>query len=165
MRSGIGPILAVAAALTGMAGFAQGGSTVATLQALAASASCTPTRPDILGPFYKPNAPARSSVGRGHVLKGTVRSAAGCAFIPGARIELWLAGPNGRYDDEHRASVIADPAGAYRLESNYPAGYGGRPPHIHIKVTADRHETLITQYYPAPNEAEGTLDLVLVAAR
>lgn len=162
VRSRIGLILAIAA-LTGMPGFAQGGG--ATLHALAASASCPPTPPDILGPFYKPNAPARPSVGRGHVLKGTVRSAGGCASIPGARIEFWLAGPNGRYDDEHRATVIADPAGAYRFESNFPAGYGGRPPHIHIKVTADRYETLVTQYYPTSNEAEGIFDLVLAAAR
>ncbi|ODS34248.1 MAG: protocatechuate 3,4-dioxygenase beta subunit [Candidatus Scalindua rubra] len=30
---------------------------------------CEPTRPDMLGPFYVPNAPERTSVGKGHILK------------------------------------------------------------------------------------------------
>lgn len=128
---------------------------------IATAASCTPTRPDDLGPFYMPNAPVRSSVGQGHVLRGVVRSAGGCIPIPGARIEFWLAGPDGRYDDAHRATEFTDSEGAYLFESNFPGHYTGRPPHIHVRVTAPRYEILVTQYYPAANEAHGTFDLVL----
>ncbi len=130
--------------------------------AQAAQTPCAPTRPDAVGPFYVPNAPVRSVVGRGHVLQGTVRSTAGCSAIAGARVEIWLAGPTGQYDEAHRATVITDRDGAYRFESTLPGAYGGRPPHIHVRATARGFEPLVTQYYPAPREAEGTFDLVLI---
>ena len=70
--------------------------------------ACPPTPPDGMGPFYKPNAPLRNSVGEGYVLKGVVRSAVDCSPIADAQIEFWLAGPDGRYDDEHRARIVTD---------------------------------------------------------
>jgi protocatechuate 3,4-dioxygenase beta subunit len=118
----------------------------------------------MLGPFYEPNAPVRSSVGKGYVLSGTVRSAAGCAAIPGARVELWLAGPNG-YDDAHRATVVADAEGRYRFESERPGPYERRPPHIHVRVAHPGYETLVTQHYAAQGAGDGTFDLVLTPGR
>jgi protocatechuate 3,4-dioxygenase beta subunit len=126
-----------------------------------ASPTCAPTRPDIQGPFYKPNAPVRTEVGTGHVLAGTVRSTAQCTPLPGARIEFWLAGPSGQYEDAYRATVLADEAGRYRFTSLFPTSYSGRPPHIHIRVTASRHQVLVTQYYPRAGQRSGQLDLVL----
>lgn len=117
--------------------------------------ACTPTPPDALGPFYKPGAPVRDRVGQGHVLRGVVRSSADCSPIPGAQIEFWLAGPDGRYGDDHRATVFAGPDGTYRFESHFPPAYGGRPPHIHIRVTAPGYQTLVTQYDPRPGQTEG----------
>jgi len=117
-----------------------------------------------LGRSYVPGAPVRSSVGPGHVLRGAVRSGADCAPIVGAQIEFWLAGPNGQYDDDHRATMFADASGAYRFESNFPPSYSGRAPHIHVRVSSDGYETLVTQYYPADGQAEGTFDLVLIPA-
>ena len=133
--------------------------------AVEASPACAPTRPDALGPFYKANAPLRAKVGSGHVLTGVVRSAPGCGPIAGARLEFWLAGSNGQYDDDHRATVLADAAGAYRFESNYPPPYAGRPSHIHLRVSAGGHQTLVTQYYPPPNSPAATFDLVLISLR
>jgi phosphohistidine phosphatase SixA len=72
--------------------------------------TCEATAPDMLGPFYEPNAPVRAQVGQGHVLQGVVRSAADCSPIPGARLEFWLAGADGEYDDDHRATMFAGPA-------------------------------------------------------
>jgi protocatechuate 3,4-dioxygenase beta subunit len=118
----------------------------------------------MLGPFYKPNAPMRSSVGKGYVLKGVVRST-DCSLIPGAKIELWLAGPNREYDDAHRATMIADSLGSFRFESNVPLPYEGRPPHIHLRVSAKRYKTLVTQHYPAAGRTEATFDVVLVPSR
>ncbi len=125
---------------------------------------CPPTAADALGPFYKPNAPVRASVGKGYVLKGIVKSAKDCAPIAGARIEFWLAGPDGSYDDDHRATVVADQGGAYRFESNFPPKYSFRPPHIHVKVSAPGFGSLVTQHYPKKGETQGTFDLVLVPA-
>jgi hypothetical protein len=39
---------------------------------------CEPTPADYLGPFYKANAPVRSSVGKGYKLTGMVVSSADC---------------------------------------------------------------------------------------
>jgi hypothetical protein len=128
-------------------------------------ATCRPTEPDQLGPFYKPNAPERSSVGQGHVLSGVVRSSVDCSPIAGARIELWMANPNAEYDDAHRATVFSDASGAYRFESNVPVPYTGRPPHIHIKATAEGYGQLITQYYPPAGSTSGTFDLVLIPSQ
>jgi protocatechuate 3,4-dioxygenase beta subunit len=125
---------------------------------------CRPTPADALGPFYQPNAPLRASVGQGYVLSGVVKSAHDCAPIAGARIEFWLAGPSGDYDDDHRASVLADQAGAYRFESNYPPKYSFRPPHIHLKVSAPGFKSLVTQHYPRQGQSQASFDLVLIPA-
>jgi protocatechuate 3,4-dioxygenase beta subunit len=124
--------------------------------------ACKPTPPDSLGPFYQPNAPLRISVGEGYLLAGEVKSAADCFPIPGARIELWLAGPDGKYDDEHRATILSGQTGEYRFASNFPPGYGNRPPHIHIRVSAEGYQTLVTQHYPEKGSERATFDLVLV---
>ena len=132
--------------------------------ASAAAPACPPTPADMLGPFYEPNAPVQSSVGRGHVLHGTVRSSADCRPIPGARVELWLTGPNG-YDGDHRATVIADADGRYRFESEAPRPYERRPPHIHVRVAHPGYQVLVTQQYPAPGKAEESFNLVLTPGR
>ncbi len=123
--------------------------------------ACIPTAPDQLGPFYVAGAPVRDSIGRGHVLEGIVRSSPDCAPIPGAQIEFWQVNEQGEYSDDKRATVFADGEGRYRFESNPPLPYSGRPPHIHIRVSADRHETLVTQYYPQEGSTDGSLDLIL----
>jgi protocatechuate 3,4-dioxygenase beta subunit len=129
------------------------------------AATCAPTEEDALGPFYKPNAPTRLLVGKGYVLQGIVRSSADCAAVPGAVIELWLAGPDGGYDDAHRATIIADASAAYRFESNLPPPYVGRPPHIHLRVSAKGFVTLVTQHYPQLGKKQAVFDIVLVPSR
>ena len=124
--------------------------------------NCRPTPADYLGPFYKANAPERQSVGSGYELSGVVKSAADCAPIEKARIELWLTNPEGQYDDDHRATLYSDSAGNYRFESNFPPGYSGRPPHIHIKISADGFKTLATQHYPDAGSKDALFDIVLV---
>ena len=122
---------------------------------------CKPTPADALGPFYQADAPRRTRVGQGYLLTGVVKSARNCAPIPGAWIEFWLAGPSGDYDDDHRATVLADQAGAYRFESNYPPPYSSRPPHIHLRISAPGFKTLVTQHYPRKGASEASFDLVL----
>ena len=124
-------------------------------------ANCKPTQPDMLGPFYEPNAPVRNSVGSGYVLAGTVLDAGDCEPVSGARIEFWLANPEGEYDDAHRATVPVGAGGEYRFESNVPVSYGGRPPHTHLKVTAPGYRELVTQHYPDAGQKRANFDLVL----
>lgn len=126
---------------------------------------CRPTEPDALGPFYKPGAPTRASVGQGYVLSGVVQSAPTCRPLAGAQLEFWLAGPDGNYDDAHRATVFSDDGGAYRFESNFPPRYTFRPPHIHMRVSAPGYQTLVTQHYPQEGRSQGTFDLVLAPAQ
>lgn len=126
---------------------------------------CPPTQADQLGPFYVPDAPVRARVGQGYVLSGTVRSSLDCAAIAGAKIELWLTGPSGSYDDDHRATLFAAGQGGYRFESNFPPPYGNRPPHIHIRVSAPGFATLVTQHYPEAGTSSAVFDLVLAPAR
>ncbi len=122
---------------------------------------CTPTPADAKGPFYKPDAPVRSFVGTGYILTGVVRSAKDCAPITHAKIEYWMAGPQGNYDDAHRGTITTDKSGSYRIESNFPPDYGFRPPHIHLRITAERFLTLISQHYPKRDSKKGAFDIVL----
>ncbi len=127
----------------------------------AAEVACRPTAPDSEGPFYTTNAPERSSIGRGLVMTGVVRAVGSCAAIPRARIEWWQANSQGQYDDAHRASQAADAEGKFRFETNFPGRYPGRPPHLHVKVSAPGHRTLTTQLYPKPGQTEIPFDFVL----
>lgn len=123
---------------------------------------CEPTPSAGLGPFYEPNAPERVTVGKGHVLSGVVRSSNDCSPIEGARIELWLAGPDGKYNDNYRATMFSKKTGEYRFESHFPPPYSGRPSHIHMKVEAKGYRPLITQFYPVQGQFDSKFDLVLI---
>jgi protocatechuate 3,4-dioxygenase beta subunit len=125
---------------------------------------CRPTPPDADGPFYRPNAPERNQIGTGYLLMGEVKSAANCAPVSRARIEIWLAGPDGVYGDEWRATIFANKAGRYHFSSHFPGNYGSRPPHIHLIVNAPGFLELITQHYMVPGQGEAILDLVLIPA-
>jgi protocatechuate 3,4-dioxygenase beta subunit len=149
-------VAAVFAALCAGAGLAPGSGIV-----WAGQPSCPPTAADAEGPFYVPNAPVRSVLGRGLMVTGTVRSAGSCTPVPGARLEWWQANPRGQYDDAHRATQAADGEGRYRLETSFPGLYPGRPVHLHVRVSAPGHRTLTTQLYPKPGQSEITFDFAL----
>lgn len=123
---------------------------------------CTPTPPDAQGPFYRPGAPLRRSLGEGYLLTGRVLSARTCDPVADARIEIWMTGPDGRYADRWRATRFSTRSGRYRLQSPFPGPYGSRPPHIHIIVNAAGFRELVTQHYPRPGSEQGTFDLVLI---
>jgi len=124
--------------------------------------ACEPTAEDEMGPLYVQGAPERNEVGAGYLLMGTVRSAADCTPITDARIEIWMAGPQGHYGDEWRATLFSAGNGSYYFRSHVPPNYGTGRPHIHIKVSRDGYKTLITQHYPAAHAGEAIFDLILV---
>lgn len=127
----------------------------------AAAPKCAPTSHDEIGPFYRPNAPVRSAIGKGYILQGVVRDASTCRAVAGARIEFWQAGPGGVYSDAYRATVYSDPKGRYRLETFLPPPYARRPAHIHILVDMRGYAGLITQHYPKSGSKGAIMDLVM----
>lgn len=126
---------------------------------------CPPTPEDAQGPFYRPGAPETARLGRGYLLAGTVKSALDCAPLAEAKIEAWMTGPDGRYDDRWRATLYSGPTGKYTLESHFPGPYGSRPPHIHLIVNLPGFRELVTQHYPVPGQDGGFFDLVLRPAK
>lgn len=126
---------------------------------------CEPTVEDEMGPFYKSDAPYRTSVGTGYLLLGTVKAANDCSPVSAAMIELWMTGPDGRYGDAWRATLFSADDGTYYFLSHAPTDFGSRRPHIHIRVTAEGFAPLVTQHYPLNGAGEGLFDLVLVTNR
>jgi protocatechuate 3,4-dioxygenase beta subunit len=115
---------------------------------------------------------AGSADGEVLFVRGTVTSADGTA-LPDAVIDIWQTGPDGGYDiwDERqpdynfRGRFGVDEDGGYEFQTMVPKPYTvptegpvgrfleasgqhpWRPAHIHFKVEAEGHETLITQVF------------------
>ena len=126
-------------------------------------ASCAPATPeDVEGPFYKGGAPARASLVESEskaeklVLAGTVRSA-DCKPLAKVSLDFWHADANGAYDNRgyrYRGVVTTGADGRYRLETNLPPPYSGRPRHVHVKLQPQGGRVLTTQLY-FPGESRG----------
>ncbi|KAI4870894.1 aromatic compound dioxygenase [Hypoxylon rubiginosum] len=152
-------------------------------------AAATPSA--VLGPFYRAGAPllpngssivaaARNSAWYRQAepylthVSGRVSSASTGKPIPGAVVDVWLAGPNGLYEQQDdaqpdmnlRGRFRADaPRGTYALYALRPAAYpipldgpAGRvltlldrhpyrPAHVHFIVSAPGFRTLTTQVF------------------
>jgi protocatechuate 3,4-dioxygenase beta subunit len=128
----------------------------------AADDRCPPTQPDAQGPFYKPSVPLRDNTGTGLIIEGAVLTTDSCEAIAGARVEWWQTAETGRYDDDHRGARLTDSEGQYRIETDFPPPYSGRPSHVHFKVFAPGHRTLTTQVYPEKGQRVLPFDFVLV---
>jgi protocatechuate 3,4-dioxygenase beta subunit len=120
------------------------------------------TPEDMEGPFYKAGAPARASLydpkskAEKLVLSGVV-SGADCRPLANLALDFWHADANGEYDNagyRYRGLVRTDAQGRYRLETNLPPPYSGRPRHIHVKLLRPGGKALTTQLY-FPGEARG----------
>ena len=127
-----------------------------------------PTPAQTEGPFYPVELPSdsdadllvqgerRYTLGQPLWLEGTVSDVEGRA-LRGATVEIWQCDQNGHYHHpgDHgadplfqgfgRVAVNAD--GAYRFHTIRPVAYGGRSPHIHLKVKLGTRELLTTQVY------------------
>lgn len=124
------------------------------------------TTNDILGPFYRPDAPIRSDLvhegleGNRIQILGKVFSA-DCdsedkQVLENAMVEIWQCDTSGDYDNESsdyqlRARQISNSEGHYTFNTILPGKYLNgalyRPAHIHFRVTADNHKELISQIY------------------
>lgn len=149
MRSG--PVrLALAATLLAAAACAPAQTQLAPTptapSTLTPPANCTPTRADVPA-NYKADAPVRNKIGAGgYVIEGIVMRI-DCTPVREARIEFWHVNADGNYDDDHRATVVADDRGRYRLDTTRPVAYGGGPVHVHIRVSRPG-KSLVAIHFP-----------------
>ena len=144
----------------------------------------TPGQPE--GPFYPKTFPAdRDSdltqiVGRAAKAQGTPLYLSGRALardgrpLGNAAVELWQCDVHGRYhhagddglprDDNFQGYGVAtaDTEGRYAFKTIRPVPYGGRPPHMHLRVRAGGGSALTTQIYIAGDGLAG--DSVLSGA-
>jgi protocatechuate 3,4-dioxygenase beta subunit len=129
------------------------------------TASCRPSQSLGGGPFETSGAafPKRSRIGHGHVLTGRVLRFPGCAPIKGAVVDFWQESPNGSYGRRGQASVVTGRTGAFRFEGPRPPAEGGRPAHIHIRVTAGGYVDFVTTFFLRPGEKSGRITIVLVS--
>ena len=121
------------------------------------------TTTDILGPFYRPDAPVRSDMrikndkGQVVVLMGQVKHKDCKTPLKGATVELWHCSADGVYDNDspafkYRAKTSCDEKGNYSFKTILPVPYDVgngsiRPAHFHMLISAAGYQTLITQLY------------------
>ena len=121
------------------------------------------------GPFYPVELPKDNdfdllrngplAYGRGEPswIEGVVTDTDGKP-VRGAQVEIWQCDQAGRYHhpgDGNRADaafqgfgrVTVDDAGRYLFRTIRPVAYGGRAPHIHVKVKLGNRSLLTTQLY------------------
>jgi protocatechuate 3,4-dioxygenase beta subunit len=124
-------------------------------------ADCETTN-DILGPFYRPDAPTRNdltdkkTVGTQIQIKGKVFEDDCITPIPNAMVEIWHCNTKGEYDNSSqdfqlRAKWFTNENGEYSFLTVLPGKYLNgklyRPAHVHYRVTADNSNELISQLY------------------
>ncbi len=147
------------------------------------------TAKNILGPYHRAGAPFRGKVtpimalGEPLLVRGRVWSLATKSPIPYSTLDVWQADANGRYDNDdpdslpkpgvylNRARIITDEQGFYEYETVRPGRYqlgpgSWRTSHIHYRVTARGHKTLVTQmFFPddTMNKQDGFIKDALIA--
>ena len=120
------------------------------------------TTNDILGPFYRPDAPIRKDLlfegitGTRILLTGRVLDDDCTTPLNNAQVEIWHCDGTGWYDNDtsefkHRARWKTDEKGEYSFRTILPGKYLNgqlyRPSHIHYRVTEKDHHELISQIY------------------
>jgi protocatechuate 3,4-dioxygenase beta subunit len=125
----------------------------------------TPTTTDILGPFYRPNAPMKSNInpkefkGERLYLSGIVYKEDGKTPYENCMVEVWQCDGQANYDNlteefNYRGKQLTKADGKYRFITVQPVPYKPnpkrdyyRPAHIHMRVSGVEQQDLITQIY------------------
>ncbi len=121
------------------------------------------TTTDILGPFYRPDAPVRTNLRmKGDadtevMLTGIVKHKDCITPYKGAKVELWHCNAKGEYDNtspefRYRATTYCNEEGNYAFLTTLPVPYDDgsgnmRPAHFHLLVSAPGYQSLVTQLY------------------
>ncbi|MBK7794638.1 MAG: intradiol ring-cleavage dioxygenase [Betaproteobacteria bacterium] len=152
----------------------------------AVPAASAPTPAQTEGPFYPRVLPADRDadltqvVGRRGSARGTRLYLAGRVLgVDGApaqrvAVELWQCDVHGRYhhagdeglprDDDFQGFGISvtDADGRFAFKTIRPVPYGGRPPHLHFRITRGGKTALTTQLYVAGEASDR--DAVIAAS-
>jgi catechol 1,2-dioxygenase len=130
----------------------------------------SPTEDDVLGPYYRSGAPFRAKVsppcvpGTILVIRGQVWSYDTKRPLHRTVIDIWQANAAGHYDNEdpskppptesfsYRTRVLSNRRGRYEFETILPGAYRmdettWRSPHVHFRIRALRHLSLVTQLF------------------
>lgn len=120
------------------------------------------TTNDILGPFYRADAPIREDLtfaglqGNRVTLKGRIFKGDCTTPLENALVEIWHCDTEGNYDNKspefrHRAGWRTNADGEYAFTTILPGKYLNgrqyRPAHIHIRVAHPDTMELISQIY------------------
>jgi catechol 1,2-dioxygenase len=119
---------------------------------------CAPTESDFKGPMYLAGAPRRTVLaapkepGERLTIRGTVFGSDCRTPLARALLDVWQADAQGEYhwkDEDYRlrGQLLTNDRGEYEIATIKPAGYGGRPAHIHFTIAAPGHAPLTTQLY------------------
>ena len=149
------------------------------LPADAQPAALTPTPSQPEGPFYPKTFPADRDSDLTQILGRATRAMGTPLYLSGrtlardgrplgnATVELWQCDVHGRYhhagddgvprDDNFQGYGVAttDVDGRYAFKTIRPVPYGGRPPHLHMRVRASGGSVLTTQIYIAGDALAG----------
>jgi protocatechuate 3,4-dioxygenase beta subunit len=129
--------------------------------------ACGPTGRATEGPFYVADAPESVDINPARMpgppmrIGGVVYREDGTTPIAGAKVEIWHADAAGHYHPEDngpasryrrseinlRGTTRTDAQGRFAFDSIVPAHYGGRRRHLHWRVSAPGHRTIVTQSY------------------
>ncbi len=125
----------------------------------------TPTTTDVLGPFYRPDAPFRTNINPAGFngiplhLSGIIFKEDGKTVFKNCLVEAWQCDKEGLYDilsDDfiYRGAAKTGNDGSYHFITTHPVSYGNidktlfRPPHIHLRISgSEEYSDLITQVY------------------
>src|ERR1051326_4569557 len=125
----------------------------------------TPTTTDILGPFYRPNSPIRIDInprefkGERLHLSGIVFKDDGKTPYENCMVEIWQCDSHMNYDNltdnyNYRGRRFTKADGKYHFITTQPVAYPTapnsnvyRPAHIHMRVSGEKQQDLITQIY------------------
>lgn len=125
----------------------------------------TPTTTDILGPFYRPGAPLRTNInppgfsGETLHLSGTIFKEDQKTPFRNCLIEVWQCDHDKSYDNtsdvyKYRGAQKTGVDGKYHFITTIPVAYPVtpdsdlyRPSHIHLRISGDGQQDLITQIY------------------
>ena len=137
-----------------------------------ASATCTITQRDQLGPYHLAGHPDRQMMATANdgqilVVTGRVLNTK-CQPLGGAELDVWSANARGVYSETPngwcRGKVRTDASGHYRFETVYPGVYQGRPRHLHLMIAQAGYDRVTTQMYfkgERPDIAANAVDKVM----
>ncbi len=120
------------------------------------------TTNDILGPFYRANAPVRTDLtftgleGANVQVKGRILAEDCITPLENALVEIWHCNTEGEYDNDtadylHRGLQTTSKTGEYSFNTILPGKYLNgklyRPAHIHFRITSPTSNELVSQLY------------------